>query len=306
MSVHSFAADRLRARMSTGPPLLAAGCHDALTARLATEAGFEAVHLSGAVVSATSLGLPDLGFAGATDLIDALRRVTTGTDLPVVADADNGYGDAIQAQETTRRYEAAGAAALHLEDQVMPKRCGHLGGKRLLPIREAAARITAAAHARRRLLVIARTDALTVTGMPDVLARVAAYTDAGADAIFVEGAGNAADLEEIRDAARGLPLVVSYSEAGRVPDRLSTLAGAGVRLALFPVAPVLAGALATRAAYRSILADGAPPGDTLSWQDFTTLLRQDSFAEAERRYQPIADTEEPACQPSSPSAPRSA
>ncbi|GAA2253359.1 isocitrate lyase/PEP mutase family protein [Actinomadura luteofluorescens] len=290
-----FAADRLRARIATGPPLLAAGCHDALSARLATEAGFEAVHLSGAMVSATALGLPDLGFAGATDMVEALRRVAAGTGLPIVADADTGYGDVLQAAETARRYEAAGAAALHLEDQVLPKRCGHMEGRRLVPAGEAAARVAAAAGARERLLVIARTDALSVAGLPETLRRVAAYAAAGADAVFVEGCRRAADFAEVRQAARGLPLVASYSEAGPPPEPLAALAKEGVRLALFPVGAALAGARAMRDAYRHIAATGAPPDGTLPWADFTGALGLEALTEDERRHRPSTDApQEPA------------
>lgn len=265
---------------------MAVGCHDALSARLATDAGLEAVHLSGAIVSATTLGLPDLGFAGATDIVDALRRVRAGTHLPIVADADTGYGDPLQAAETTRRYEAAGAAALHLEDQVMPKRCGHLAGKRIAPVAEAAARIAAAVCARRRLLVIARTDALAVEGLDATLARVAAYAEAGADAVFVEGAGTAATLAAAREAAAGLPLVVNFSEAGPEPEPLAALAKEGVRLALFPVAPALAAARAMREAYRSILSSPTLPGNTLPWPALNEVLGLPELAEDEQRYEP--------------------
>ncbi|MFC5753218.1 isocitrate lyase/PEP mutase family protein [Actinomadura rugatobispora] len=301
---HGFPADRLRARISAGPPVLAAGCHDALSARLAADAGFEAVHLSGAAVSATALGLPDLGFTGATDMVDALRRVSAGAGpgVPIVADADTGYGDPLQAAETARRYEAAGAAALHLEDQVLPKRCGHMAGKRLVPVDEAAARVAAAAGARQRLLVIARTDALSVAGTAETLARVAAYAAAGADAIFVEGARGAAEFEAVREAAAGLPLVVNFSEAGAEPDPLPVLAKAGVRLALFPVAALLAGARAMRDAYRGVLDRAALPGGTLPWDEFTALLGQDALVEAEHRYRAApspslsstSDSQEPA------------
>jgi methylisocitrate lyase len=282
-----FTADRLRGRIgATASPIPVAGCFDALSARLAVDAGFEAVHLSGAAVGATAFGLPDLGFTGATDMIEALRRVRAGTgpDVPIVADADTGYGDVLQVAETTRRYEAAGASALHLEDQVLPKRCGHMAGKRLVPIDEAAARITAAADARERLLVIARTDALSVAGMPDTLARIAAYAKAGADAVFVEGARDRAAFAEIRDAAGGLPLVVNYSEAGAAPEPPAVLGKAGVKLALFPVAAMLAGARAMRDAYRDIHARGALPPGTLPWSDLTGLLGLAELTETERRY----------------------
>lgn len=279
-------AERLRARLASGPPVLAAGCHDALSARLASQAGFEAVHLSGALVSAVVLGLPDLGYVGATDMIDALGRVVAGTGLPVVADADTGYGDPLQVAETVRRYERAGAAALHLEDQVMPKRCGHMAGVRLAPLDETVARLRAAADARGRLVLIARTDALNAAGEDEALRRVAAFAEAGADAVFVEGARDSGTVRRAHEAAGGLPVVVNYSAAGHAPEPIDDLAAAGARLALFPVAAALAAAAAMSAAYRSVLAERRAPEPPLSWADFTAVLGLPALAEEEERWRP--------------------
>ncbi|MBE1536570.1 isocitrate lyase/PEP mutase family protein [Actinomadura algeriensis] len=265
-------ADLLRARLNTGAPVPAAGCHDALSARLAEAAGFTAVHLSGALVSATSLGLPDLGFAGASDMLDALRRVVAGTGLPIVADADTGYGDPPQVAETVRRYEREGAAALHLEDQVQPKRCGHTPGVRLVELPVALARLRAALATRRRLVVIARTDALAAAGPDEALRRVEAFAAAGADAIMVEGAVDGATLRRVRDAAGGLPLVVNCSAAGPAADPLDELGRAGARLVLYPVTAALAGAAAMRDAYRAMLRDGRAPAPAMSWTELNDLL----------------------------------
>ncbi|SEF59729.1 methylisocitrate lyase [Thermomonospora echinospora] len=287
MSVQNgYPADRLRARMTAGPPVAVAGCHDALGARLAEAAGFEAIHLSGALVSAAVLGLPDLGFAGATDMLDALRRVTAGTGLPVVADADTGYGDPLQAAETTRRYERAGAAALHLEDQVQPKRCGHSAGVRLVDLPVAVARLRAAVAARERLVVIARTDALPVAGADEALRRVDAFAATGADAVMVEGAVDAATVRRVREAAGGLPVVVNNSAAGPPADPLDVLAKAGARLVLFPVAAALAGAQAMRETYRRILRDGRAPDPAMTWTELNDLLGLPGLAEQEARWLP--------------------
>ncbi|MEO3787518.1 isocitrate lyase/PEP mutase family protein [Actinocorallia sp. B10E7] len=285
-------ADRLRARLAGGAPLLAAGCHDALSARLAAQAGFEAIHLSGALVSAVTFGLPDLGYVGATDMVEALGRVAAGTDLPIIADADTGYGDPLQVAETVRRYERAGAAALHLEDQVMPKRCGHMAGVRLAGLPETVARLRAAADARRRLVLIARTDALNAAGEDEALRRVAAFAEAGADAIFVEGARDSATVRRAHEAAGGLPVVVNYSAAGHAPEPIDELARAGARLALFPVAAALAGAAAMSAAYREILTGRRAPEPPLSWADFTTVLGLPGLAEEEERWRPAASDRE--------------
>ncbi|MFI0350806.1 oxaloacetate decarboxylase [Actinomadura sp. 9N407] len=290
MSVQNgYPADRLRARMTAGPAVIAAGCHDALGARLATAAGFEAVHLSGAMVGATSLGLPDLGFTGASDMLEALRRVVAGTSLPIVADADTGYGDPVQAAETARRYERAGAAALHLEDQVTPKRCGHMAGIRLEELPVAVARLRAAIDARERLVIIARTDALRVAGPSEALRRVSAFAAAGADAVMVEGAVDAATVRDVREAAGGLPVVVNCSAAGPPADPLDELARAGTRLALFPVAAALAGAGAMRETYRRIRADGRAPDPSMTWTELNDLLGLPGLAAQEARWRPGPD-----------------
>ena len=287
-------ADRLRARLTSGPPLLAVGCHDALTARLADEAGFEAVHLSGAVVSASSLGLPDLGYVGASDMLDALRRVVAGTLLPVVADADTGYGDPLQVAETTRRYEHTGAAALHLEDQVLPKRCGHMAGVRLVDLPDAVARLRAAVQTRERLVVIARTDAWKAAGRDEALRRVAAFAAAGADAVFVEGVVDTASVQAVSEAADGLPVVVNCSAAGPPADPPDELARAGARLVLFPTAGVLAAGGAVRAAYRRIRATGRAPKPPVSWAAFNTLLGLPDLAEREEQWRPARPAGQPA------------
>ncbi|MGI5330603.1 isocitrate lyase/PEP mutase family protein [Actinomadura nitritigenes] len=279
-----YPADRLRARMSSGPAVAVAGAHDAVAARLAEAAGFEAVHLSGALVNATAFGLPDLGFTGCSDMLDALRRVAAGTGLPIVADADTGYGDPVQVAETVRRYERAGAAALHLEDQVQPKRCGHLAGVRLADVDTAVARLRAAVAARERLVVIARTDALPAEGPDEMLRRTEAFAATGADAIMVEGAADADTVRRVREAAGGLPVVVNCSAAGPPAGPLPELARAGARLVLFPVAAALAGAGAMRAAYAHILATGTAPEPSLTWAELNELLGLPELAAQEARW----------------------
>jgi 2-methylisocitrate lyase-like PEP mutase family enzyme len=253
------------------------GVYDPLTAALAVRAGFAAVHLSGAAVSALRLGLPDLGYVHGTHIADVAAALTPALGgVPLLADADTGYGNAPHAVWTARRYAAAGVAGLHLEDQVSPKRCGHLAGKELLDAGPAAAKIRAVAEAGTGLGVVARTDAYTVTGLDDAISRARAYVRAGADAVFVEGVTGVEDLAAVHAALPGVPLVVNRSEAG-VTDVVddARLAELGVRLVLHPVAPLLAALAAARAAYAAIAADGhAGAVARLPWDAFTGLVGQ--------------------------------
>ncbi len=264
------------------------GVYDPLTAALAVRAGFAAVHLSGAAVSALQLGLPDLGYVHGTHIADRAAALTPALGgVLLLADADTGYGNAPHAVWTARRYAAAGVAGLHLEDQVSPKRCGHLAGKELLDAGLAAAKIRAVAEAGTGLTIVARTDASTVTGLDDAIDRAARYVHAGADAVFVEGM-TSADLPVVHAALPGVPLVVNRSEAGPafVMDD-ARLAALGVRLVLHPVAPLLAALAAARAAYAAIAADGhAGAVARLPWDAFTGLVDQDGALALDARYAP--------------------
>jgi 2-methylisocitrate lyase-like PEP mutase family enzyme len=184
------AAARLRAALAEPGVLQAPGVFDAVTAKLATQAGFSSLHLSGAVTSAVALGLPDLGYLHGTDVADLARRVAAATDVPLIADADTGYGNALHARRTVEQYARIGVAGLHLEDQVSPKRCGHMAGKQVLDRAEAVQKVRAAVEADTGLVVIARTDAMSVLGLDDAIARVTEYAEAGADLVFVEGAAD--------------------------------------------------------------------------------------------------------------------
>ena len=274
----------------------APGVYDAPTAALAVAAGHRAVHLSGAVCSALALGLPDLGYLHGTHVAEraaGLVPALGGTPgaaagVPLLADADTGYGNVPHTVWTARRYAAAGVSGLHLEDQVQPKRCGHLPGKTLIDLPMAAAKIRAVAEAGTGLVVVARTDAYTVTGLADAIDRARAYVAAGADAVFVEGADTLDALAEVHAALPGVPLVVNRSEAGgdtaATPSR-EDLAATGVRLLLHPVAGVLAALHAAAQAYAAIgrqwHAAGVP---RLTWPQFTALVGQDDALALDARY----------------------
>jgi methylisocitrate lyase len=281
------ASDRLRAALAEPGVLQVPGVHDAVTARLATEAGFRALHLSGAVTSAVALGLPDLGYLHGTDVADLARRITAVTDLPLVADADTGYGNPLHARRTVEQYAEAGIAGLHLEDQVSPKRCGHMAGKQVIERDEAVEKVRAAVDAGTGLVVIARTDAMSVLGLDEAIARIALFAEAGADLVFVEGAADEERLGAVHEALPEARLVVNVSEADpRLrPLPLEVLASFGVDLALYPVAPLLAAAAAARRAYTAIRAEGgATSVERLSWDELTDLLGLPLLLDLEQRY----------------------
>ncbi|WP_034591730.1 isocitrate lyase/PEP mutase family protein [Hamadaea tsunoensis] len=262
------------------------GVYDPPTAALAVRAGHHAAHLSGAACAALDLGLPDLGYVHGTHI--AARAAAIVPHLrkrPLLADADTGYGDALQAVWTARRYAAAGVSGLHLEDQVQPKRCGHLAGKELIGVVAAARKIRAVAEAGTGLVIVARTDAYSEHGLAEAIERAVAYTAAGADAVFLEGVDDPADLARAHEAT-GAPLVVNRSEAAgpRPVAGDAELAAAGVRLILHPVAPLLAALAAARDVYESLAATGRVTRERLPWRDFTDLVGQDEALALDARY----------------------
>jgi len=198
--------------------LVVPGAYDCVSARLVERAGFQAVYMTGYGASASRLGLPDLGFAGLAEMADHARNMTSAIAIPLIADADTGYGNALNVRRTVRMYETAGVAALHLEDQMLPKRCGHLAGKQVVPLEEFAQKIRAAVEARTDpdLLIIARTDAIGVTGFDDALRRGEAAVQAGADILFVEAPTSEQQIEIVAKTFDA-PLLFNYAPGGRSP-----------------------------------------------------------------------------------------
>ena len=198
--------------------LVVPGAYDCVSARLVERAGFPAVYMTGYGTSASRLGLPDLGFAGLAEMADHARNMASAASIPLIADADTGYGNALNVRRTVRMYETAGVAALHLEDQMLPKRCGHLAGKQVVPLEEFAQKIRAAVEARTDpdLLVIARTDAIAVTGFDDALRRGEAAVQAGADILFVEAPTSEQQIETVAKTF-DTPLLFNYAPGGRSP-----------------------------------------------------------------------------------------
>lgn len=212
------------------------GVFNALVAKMAERLGFQAVYLSGGALSA-AYGVPDVGLLTLSEFVEAARTIAQATTLPLLCDADTGFGEALNVERTVRLLESAGAAGIHLEDQQLPKRCGHLSGKSLIDAEAMAAKIRAAAAARRDpgFVIIARTDARGVTGFDDAVRRAKLYLAAGADAIFPEALEN---VDEFRGFAQAVPatLLANNTEFGRSPNLdVAALAGLGYRLVLFPL-----------------------------------------------------------------------
>lgn len=263
-----------------GPePVVAPGVYDALTASLAQEAGFAALYLSGAAVAYTRLGRPDIGLVSMTEVAEtvALVRDRVGPSLPVVVDADTGFGNALNAQRTMRLFERAGASAIQLEDQTFPKRCGHLRDKALVAPHAMAGKIRAVLDARAdpETLVVARTDAVAVEGVERALDRARLYAEAGADVLFVEAPRSREDLARIAAALGPLrPLVANVVEGGDTPPLSAQELGAlGYRLVIFPGGIVRALARAAQEYYASLRRHGSNAPLRERMLDFPALNR---------------------------------
>lgn len=277
---------RLRALLDAGTPVLAPGAYDALSARLVEQAGFDVVYMTGFGTTAGLLGRPDVGLLGGAEMAAHAGRLADAVDLPLIADADTGYGNPLNVIRTVRDYERAGVAALHLEDQVMPKRCGHLAGKQVVPAAEMVAKVRAAVDARTDpdLLVIARTAA--VDGLDAAIDRARRFADA--DLLFVEAPTSERDVETVATALAGHRLVFNWAEGGRTPplsrDRLAEL---GFALVLFPVGTLLAATAGMRELLERLRAEGTPASlvDQLGGLDaFAELAGLGEVRELEQRY----------------------
>lgn len=251
----------LRQRLTQSEIVIAPGVYDSLTASLAAEAGFEALYLSGAAVAYTRLGKPDIGLTTSTEMADTMALIADRVDLPVIIDADTGFGNALNAERTMRQYERAGAAALQLEDQTYPKRCGHLAGKSLVPAVEMAGKIAAMADARRsdQTLIIARTDAIAVEGFDAAIDRAGLYVEAGADVLFIEAPRTGAELGQIGAQFAGrIPLLANMVEGGATPvSSAQDLQSMGYSIVIFPGGIVRALARTAEDYYASLRAHGS-------------------------------------------------
>lgn len=270
-------AERVRRLLQEDRPIVMGGVFDGLSTRLAAEAGFEVLFMGGFSVAATLLGEPDFGLLTQTEMADAARRVCRLTDLPVLVDADTGYGNALNTMRTVELWQDAGAAGLFLEDQVWPKRCGHMQGKRVVERGEWLAKLRAVVETRgeRDLFLVARTDARAVIGLDEAIERGKAARDLGADAVFVEAPESIAELERIAAAIPG-PKVANMVEHGRTPllspEELHDL---GFDFIVTPVAGLLATAKALTDTYAILREHGTLRGHLdglMPFEEFNSLM----------------------------------
>lgn len=249
---------RLRAILDRERPLVVPGCADALTARIAEAAGFRAVYATGAGISNALLGLPDLGLASFGEILGQVAHICEAVEIPVIADIDTGYGNALNARRATRGFERAGVAAVQIEDQDFPKRCGHFRGGGIIALPEMLSKLRAVLDARtdQSLVVIARTDAIRASGVEEAVERGCAYAQAGADVVFVEAPPSRAVLEDLPRRIRA-PLLANMVEGGQTPLLdAGSLGRMGYRLVLFANTALRAGALAVREALGVLRRDG--------------------------------------------------
>lgn len=285
-------SNSLAARLAEPRILLAPGVYDALSALIAEQTGFEAVYLSGASIAYTRLGRADIGLTTFTEVVDTLSSITERISLPVIVDADTGFGNALNVGRTVRGLERCGAAMIQLEDQTFPKRCGHLDGKSLVPVAEMVGKIRAATDARRNqdTLILARTDALAVEGFNAALERAERYLEAGADALFIEAYRSAEQMQHAcQQFANRAPLLANMVEGGKTPvSSAEDLERYGFRIAIFPGGTVRALAHVLQGYFRSLKRHGttAPWREQmLDFEQLNELIGTPELLQLGRRYE---------------------
>ena len=289
------AGARLRAALEIERPLQVVGTVNAYAALLAERSGFRAIYLSGAGVANASFGLPDLGITSLNDVCEDVRRITAASPLPLLVDADTGFGSAFNIARSTRELLRAGAAGMHLEDQVSAKRCGHRPGKALVQAAEMVDRIRAAVDARSdpAFVIMARTDAHAVEGQAAALERAAAYVAAGADMIFAEALKTLEEYRQFTD-AHGVPVLANITEYGQTPlFKVTELAAAGVRLVLYPLSAFRAAARAQLTVYGAIRAEGTQQSVLDLMQTRAELYQVLGYHEYEKKLNELFGKEKP-------------
>jgi 2-methylisocitrate lyase-like PEP mutase family enzyme len=277
------------------PPFVCMGAHDAVTAKLAEQCGAPAIYVSGFVASAIVAGAPDFGVLTQTEMFEHIRRICRVTSVPVFADADTGYGGVLDAQRTIQLWEEAGASVLHIEDQAMPKKCGHFAGKQLIAAEEMQQKLRAMVAARRDpdFFIVARTDAMGVTDLDDALRRLEAYAAAGADGLYVDAPRSIEQLKEIARRLKplGLPLLFNMVRSGKSPFlTLAEVHALGFDYALCPVEPMLAMHKAVKEMMETFMREGCSTNaiaDKLTpFHEFNEFIGLDEIVKREKQFAP--------------------
>ncbi|HHY59304.1 MAG TPA: isocitrate lyase/PEP mutase family protein [Clostridia bacterium] len=268
---------RLRQLLEDSKILIAPGAHDALTARIIENVGFEAVYLTGYGQSASHLGQPDVGLLTMTEMLSRVNNMASAVSIPVICDADTGFGNVVNVVRTVREYEKAGAAAIQLEDQLSPKKCGHMTGRQVIPAEEMVLKIKAAVAARedKDLVIIARTDARTIMGIEAAVERGKMYEEAGADVIFIESPESKEELAYIASSFK-VPVLANMVEGGRTPLLTAReLEELGFSLVIFPTASVYVTAAAVKKLMEELKREGTTKGfmdQMIPFEEFNNLI----------------------------------
>lgn len=282
--------EKLRQRLAQKEILVLPGVYDALTAKIAIHAGFDGVVMGGYAVAASRLGEPDVGYLSMTEMRDALLTIAGAVDVPVVADGDTGYGNALSARRTLREYEWAGAAAVLFEDQVWPKRCGHMAGKQVVDAAEHAKKIRAAADGKLResTLLIARTDARAVLGLDAAIERGRMYLDNGAEALFIEAPQSAEELEKIGKSFPDTILIANMIEGGRTPELTAKdLENLGFDIVFWPCTALYTITRAFGEVLSTLRREGTTAGcdeKMLHFTEFNSFIGLDKYNELDKKY----------------------
>ncbi len=291
---HTSGPSTLRALLATAlaerAPLVLPGCYDALGARLIEQADFAAVYMTGFGTTASLLGRPDVGLLGMSEMVDNARRITAAVDLPVVADADTGYGNQIHVIRTVQEYEQAGVSGIHIEDQILPKKCGHMENKQVVDAEVMVGKVSAAAAARRDedFVIIARTDARAPHGLDEALRRAERCAAAGADVLFVEALENQHELAVVAKEFAGVPLVFNWAEGGKTPPlTYQEIADLGFAAIIMPIGTLLSATAAMQSFLAKLRVAGTPAhfaDDLMGFGDFTDLIGLPEITALETRF----------------------
>lgn len=287
-------ASRLRELLTTAhqtrSPLVLPGCYDALGARLIEQAGFDAAYMTGFGTAAGLLGRPDVGLLGLGEMVDNARRISAAIDIPVLADADTGYGNQINVIRTVQEYERAGVAGIHIEDQVLPKKCGHMENKQVVEQAEMVGKIEAAVAARQNpdFVLITRTDARAPHGLDEAIDRAHSFVKAGADVLFVEALQGMDEIERVATEFADVPLLFNWAEGGKTPpltfDQISEL---GFSLIIMPIGTMLSATRAMEAFLAKLRVDGTPAGfidELMGFGEFTDTIGLPEIVDLEKRF----------------------